>query len=420
MTEPSAHTRRNGESSSRWITLAVCFLMVTMTSGACFSFGVFLNPFRESFNATSAAVSGAYSITLWVFAFCSVLSGWAVDTYGPRITIMVGALILGCGYLVASLVDSLWHLYLACGLIGIGLSSGYVPTMTTISRTFIKRRGFALGLNSAGIGFGPLVMAPLQTHLILLRGWRFAYRVTACIVGLIFPVALLFRKRLVITTGETRNSAAPGPDPDGGKTARALTPLSGLRKLQWVFTSRVFWLFCLLFMAIGVSVQTVLAHIVAYAQVQGQTPMVAAAVLGSITGASMIGRIFMGTASDRIGRQKALVICTSFEGLMLVWLMAASSTWSLLTFGLIFGFFYGGHAPQLPALIGETLGFENMGAILGATNMFWGIGSAIGPFTTGYLYDLTGSYRPGFLIATALIFSASATGLFLRPSRRAE
>jgi len=148
--------------------------------------------------------------------------------------------------------------------------------------------------------------------------------------------------------------------------------------------------------------------------------MVAAAVLSSITGASMFGRIFMGTASDWIGRQKALVLCTALEGLMLLWLMAASSAWSLLAFGLIFGFFYGGHAPQLPALIGETLGFRNMGAILGVINLFWGIGSAVGPLVTGYLFDVTGSYRAGILIATVLSFSASATALFLRPSRGPE
>ncbi|MFH1489971.1 MAG: MFS transporter [Pseudomonadota bacterium] len=406
MTEPPAATRGYSKSSSRWITLAACFLVVTITNGAGLSFGVFLNPFRESFSATSAAVSGAYSITLWVFAFCGVVSGWAVDTYGPRITVMVGALILGSGYLLTGFVESLWQLYLTCALIGIGLSSGYVPTMTTISRTFVKRRGFALGLNSAGIGFGPLIMAPFQTHLILLRGWRFAYRVTACIVGITIPVALLLKKH---------------PKNQGeGSENRAVTPFSTLRKMTWVFTSRAFWLFCLLFLAIGVSVQTVMAHIVAYAQTQGETPMIAAAVLSSVTGASMIGRIFMGTASDWIGRQKALVLCTFFEGLMLLWLMAASSTWSLIIFGLIFGFFYGGHAPQLPALIGETLGFENMGAILGVINLFWGIGSAIGPLATGYLFDVTGSYRGGFMIATALMFTASATGLFLGPSKTSE
>ena len=102
---------------------------------------------------------------------------------------------------------------------------------------------------------------------------------------------------------------------------------------------------------------------------------------------------------------------------MLVWLMVTSSTWSLLVFGTVFCFSYGGHAPQLPALIGETLGFENMGATLGAINLFWGIGSAIGPFVTAYMFDVTGSYKVGFTLAAAFIFSASGIGLLLKGSK---
>ena len=408
MIEPITVIPRHRKSSYRWITLAACFLVVTIAYGAGLSFGVFLNPFRESFETTSAAVSGAYSTTLWVFAIFGVIAGRAVDRYGPRITIMAGAFILGSGFLLTGFIDSLWQLYLTSALIGIGLSSGYVPTMTTISRAFIKRRGFALGLNSAGIGLGPLIMAPLATHLITIGGWRLAYLVTACIAGVIIPVAL-FLKRYPETNekrieGRATDRIGPGP------------PLSDRMEMKWVFKTRVFWLFCLLFLSIGVSVQTVIAHIVAYSQSQGESPMIAAAVLSSVTGASMVGRIGMGSASDWIGRRRALILCTFFEGLMLLWLMATSSTWSVFVFGVFFGVFYGGHAPQLPALIGETLGFENMGVILGVINLFWGVGSAIGPFVTGYMFDVTGSYRGGFMIATAFIFSASAIGFFLKAS----
>jgi MFS family permease len=144
--------------------------------------------------------------------------------------------------------------------------------------------------------------------------------------------------------------------------------------------------------------------------------MIAAAALSSITGSSMVGRIAMGISSDWIGRRRALTLSTFLEGIMLLWLMATSSTWSLFLFGIFFGFFYGGHAPQLPALVGETFGLENMGAILGVVTLFWGIGSAIGPFVAGYLVDTTGSYRVGFMIAAAMIFVASAIGLLLKAS----
>ena len=146
--------------------------------------------------------------------------------------------------------------------------------------------------------------------------------------------------------------------------------------------------------------------------------MTAAAVLSTATGASMAGRIVMGFVSDWIGRRRAFIICTFLEGLMLVWLIATSSTWSLFIFGIFFGFFYGGHAPQLPALIGESLGFEKMGEILGVINLFWGVGSAVGPFVAGYMFDAMGSYKVGFMLAAAFIFSASGIGFLLKASKR--
>lgn len=188
------------------------------------------------------------------------------------------------------------------------------------------------------------------------------------------------------------------------------------KRRGWLFKSRVFWLFCLLFMTVGVSVQIVMVHIVPYGQSRGASPMISAAVLSSITGASMVGRIVMGISSDWIGRRRALMLSTFMEGIMLLWLMATSSTWSLFLFGIFFGFFYGGHAPQLPALIGETFGLEHMGAILGVMTLFWGIGSAIGPFVAGYLVDTTGSYRVGFMISAAMILVASAIGFVLKAS----
>jgi len=406
------------QSTHPWITLATCFLVVAITHGTGFSFGVFLNPLRQGFGMSVAAVSGAYSVALWAFAFSGIVGGWAVDRYGPRITIMLGAFVLGSGLFLTSFTHSLWQLYMTFGLIGVGLCTGYVPTMTTISRSFTTRRGLALGILGAGIGFGPLMMAPLATHLISTGGWRFAYRLVASIALINIPVALLLKGSRVDQHHQNRNSANTQRGAGREEGPKGTHPLSGLSGVTWAFKRSVFWLFCLLFFSIGVSVQTVMAHIVAYSQSEGASPMTAAAVLSTVTGASMAGRLAMGIASDSIGRRRALVLCTFSEGIMILCLVAASAPSSFFLFGFLFGFFYGGHAPQLPALIGETLGFESMGAILGVVNLFWGIGSTIGPFVTGYLFDMTGSYSIGFTVAAAAIFSASALGFILRTPER--
>lgn len=397
--------------------VGACTLVVTITYGTVFSFGVFMNPLRESFGKTSAAVSGVYSMTLWVFAFSGILAGRVVDTYGPRITIMIGSLIFGTAFLLTSVITSFWQLYLTCGLIGIGMSAGYVPTMTTISRTFTKRLGLALGINSAGVGLGPLIVAPLATHIISLYGWRFTYFALAVLAGLNLPVALLIQGHHVDEKEHFEEHVNDLNQPSRENPGTGIkSPFAGWKGIRQVSKTGTFLLFCLLFLTVGICVQTVIAHIIPFCQARGETPMTAASVLSTISGMSILGRVVMGLASDRIGRKRTLVLCTFSEGVMLVWVVATTSSWSLFAFGIIFGFFYGGHAPQLPALIGEILGLENMGAILGILTLFWGMGSAIGPVVTGYIFDATGSYGIGFIISSVTIFIASVISHFLKKS----
>jgi MFS family permease len=142
--------------------------------------------------------------------------------------------------------------------------------------------------------------------------------------------------------------------------------------------------------------------------------MTAATVLSTITGTSIAGRIIMGMASDWIGRKTALVICVSIEGIMMLWLINASSAWMLFLFAAVYGFCYGGHAPQLPALAGETLGLRHMGAIVGTASFFWGLGGALGTVLAGYAIDITGSYNAAFIIGALAMFLVVAISFILK------
>ena len=102
------------------------------------------------------------------------------------------------------------------------------------------------------------------------------------------------------------------------------------------------------------------------------------------------------------------------EGLLVLWLITASSVWMFFLFAIVFGFFYGGHVPQLPALVGETLGLEHMGTVLGATSFFWGVGGAIGPYLAGYIVDTTGSYAWAFAVGGLGMLLITATSLVVK------
>jgi len=148
------------------------------------------------------------------------------------------------------------------------------------------------------------------------------------------------------------------------------------------------------------------------------SPMMAAMVLSILSGASVVGRITMGMASDWIGRRRALVVCVFTEGAMMLWLIGASNVWMFFLFGVIYGLGYGGHGPQLPALSGETLGLRHMGAILGSLNFFWGIGAAVGPVLAGYLLDVTGNYSSAFILGASGMLIATALSFVARTPER--
>ena len=414
MSDSNTAIKRSGGLFYGWIIVAACFFVATITYGAGLSFGVFLTPLRESFSETSAAVSGAYSLCMFLYAGFGLFVGWGVDKYGPKITTMFGGLLLGLGLLLTSQVNTMWQLYMTYGLIGIGMSPAYTPFMTTVSRWFAKRRGLALGIMTTGIGAGPLIIAPLASYLISTGGWRFSYLVIGSFAGLIIAAALLLKRSPDeiggFPNGETYNANIPQPKT---KVSKVTSESSGF-SLKEAISTKAFWLLGSISLMVGIGLQMVLAHIVAYSEAKGISPMTAATVLSTISGASIAGRIIMGMTSDRIGRKKALVICVFTEGIMIFWLIGASSAWMLFVFGAIFGFCYGGHVPQFPALTAETLGLGHMGAILGAISIFWGARAALGPVLAGYILDTTGSYSSAFIVGVVAMFLAAAITFLLK------
>lgn len=400
-----------------WIIVAVCFVVTCITYGAGYSFGVYLIPFRESFGWSSAAVSGAYSLCLFMYTGFATLAGWGVDKYGPKQTTLLGGVILGTGLYLTSQVNAMWQLYATYGLIGIGMSCFYTPLMTTVSRWFVRRRGLALGVFSTGIGVGPLIMAPVITYIISTSGWRFSYIVMAIASAVIIVTSLLL-KRSPEQAGELPDGELP--DVHMPVSEKQATLESGQFSLKEAVSTKLFWMLAGMFFMIGLGLQMVVAHIVACSVSRGVPPMTAAAVFSAMNGASIVGRLVMGVASDRMGRKKGIALCLFIEGIMILWLIGASSTWMLFLFGVLFGFAWGGHTPQIPALIGETLGLQNMGKILGAASFFWGIGAALGPVLAGYMLDTTGSYTSAFIVGATGMLSAAVINVALKKPRRSK
>lgn len=395
----------------KWVILVSCFFVTMLGFGSGYTFGVYLNPLRGAFHASAAAISGAYSVCLFFYSSMASVMGWNVDKYGPRKTVAAGGFIISLGMLLTSQVNAVWQLYLTYLLVGIGMSAVYSPIMATISRWFDKRRGLALGMVSAGAGMGPVIVAPLARYLISLHDWHFAYLVVGTAAGFIIPAALLLR---------SKPPNSPGLPPGRKSTAAVKTgaPLSEQEySLKEALHTRAFWLVCTLFMSLGLGDQVLFAHIAAYGETRGLTPMQAATLISTITGAGILARLLSGGISDIIGRRKTLGICVFIEGSTILAIAVAPNPWTLYLFTALFGLGYGGHAPQIPALTGELFGLSHMGAILGAEVFFWGIGGSIGPYLAGYIFDVSGSYIMALTLSSTGVLLGSSTIFFIRSPR---
>lgn len=404
--------REAGTSGYAWVVLAVCFLITTLTYAGSYSFGLFFNPLRAEFGWSSAQTSGVFALFMFCYCIFGILSGWAVDHIGPRITTIVGGLCLGLGFLLSGMVHELWQIYLSYGVLaGAGMSSVYGPVLTTASRWFRRRQGLALGVVSSGIGLGTFVGPPIFGHLIPANGWRASYLAAGiCIGSTMMLLGLLLRKDPVQAAERPEERKNFDEERKGGRTSDV-----DEWSVRDVICTKPFWLYSAVYIMVGFGLQMMLAHLVPYMQETYRlSPSAAAAVFSVIGAASATGRLIMGGVSDYLGARKSLALSVVVEGAAVALIVLSTRPWMLYPFGVLLGFGYGGHAPQFPAIIRQLFGMKRMGRNIGLQQIFYGTGALLGPLLAGWMFDRAGSYVLPFSIASGVLMLAGWLSLTLK------
>ena len=387
-----------------WVVVAV-FLVIGITLyGIHFSFGVFFKSIEAEFNLTRTATSAIFSANLLLAGIFSFFFGWALDRYGPRRVVLLMVVFTGLSLVLTSQTNALWQLFITYSLLlALGTGPIYVVPMSAVSRWFDKKRGLALGLSSMGVGLGTMVMAPFATYLITNYNWQTAYLV----IGLIAWVVAVPLTRLL-----KRDPREIGALPDGVKIGDAGSPpeTETSPPTQHPFLSilqnRNFWVFASIWFLFAACIFLIVTHLVPHVTDIGFSPIEAATVLSLLGFASIPGRLLMGIASDRIGRKITFMVSMLLQAVAIAWLIWAQSLSSLYIFALVYGFFYSGFGPSGAALISDTFGVKNIGAVLGLMEIGFGIGAAIGSVVGGYIFDVNGNYTAAFIIAVVAMLVA--------------
>ncbi|MFC1953430.1 MFS transporter, partial [Chloroflexota bacterium] len=258
---------------------------------------------------------------------------------------------------------------------------------------------------STGTGLGPLITAPFATFLINSFNWRIAYLVIGIVAWLVVIPLSRYLKRDPYEIGEL---------PDGAKTQLEDTKMDENTFLADLSFQQAFRTRSLLFAS---SLFLVLTHIVPHTMDIGYSAVEAATILSLSGGATIVGRMLFGIASDKLGRKLAVAICTLLQFCAMLWLLWAQDLWMFYLFAILLGLAWGGMGPAMAALIGDTFGLNKLGVILGVLDVGFSTGAAIGPVIGGLIFDISNSYFLAFSLGTLIMLVATLLITLIKQER---
>jgi MFS family permease len=386
-----------GPGRARWGVLASAFTTLVLVQGATFTFPVFLIPLTRDFGGLRGMAAAAFSLHNLVVGLVATAVDPLMGRFGERRVFAAAAVILGAGLALSGTAGSplgLVFWFSVVGGVGAGLL-GSVAQTVMLSRWFPTARGTVVGLALSGMGMGMFLFAPLSAYLIERIGWRGAF------VALGAGTALLLLPTNALTPG------AP-PEATGGVSAQPAR--AGAARLPEILRTARFWCFAAAFFLTPVSNFMVTTHQVAHMIEAGIEPRWAAAAFGVMGLLSAVGRAGFGALSDRLGRIPAALssyVATALGTLALLLLAPGSPPWLLYAFVACFGLTLGARGPIIAVLAADLYRGRTYGTVLGVITLGNRLGSALGPWLGGVIYDLTGSYRIAFGVSIAAIVVAA-------------
>ncbi|PYN46903.1 MAG: hypothetical protein DME00_17515 [Candidatus Rokuibacteriota bacterium] len=407
-------------TSRRGLLLGGAFVTFAVSAALMHSYSVFLVAFLEEFRWSRAETSLAFSMSALVGGVSAPLVGVLVDRLGPRRLVLLGGSVLTLGLLGSAYVGALWQIVVLYGvLMTLGANGlGLVVFVPILSRRFVSNRGMAISIVQSANGFARAVSAPLAQLLISAIGWRHAYLAQAAFMGvLVWPLAALFRRDEPPAPRVSQSASPPG---EGVGAARPM-------RRDWTLAEAIatphFWLLFTVYLCTGLGSFFVSLHQLAFAVDAGFDKLYAASVLGFGAFLAVGGTIVTGTVSDYIGRELSAILAyaVSIVGVICaLFITGPQHAWLLWLHACFFGLTWGARGPTITAKTADLFPGPNLGTILGVITVGTGIGSAVGAWGAGWIFDVSGSYRLAFLasIASYLVGCIAFWALRRPPTRQ--
>jgi MFS family permease len=384
-----AYRRPGGLSTTSGpVVVAAVFCLVFLVMGAAFSFSTFASELARDLKAGSGSISFIFGCAMALLYGGGLFSGALADRIGTHRVAGAGALLAGVSLAAASAVGRVWQADVALGLgFGLGLAVCYTPAVAAVQPWFDRNRGVASGIALSGTGLGTLLMPLLARWLIDHEGWRAALIIMGLGVG---GFGFVASNWIRLPPGLPTTSSSPWSHPSLRKLARD----PSFRRLYVAgFLSSLVLL-------------VPIVHMVPHAIRAGVAPRDAALLISILGFGSLAGRLMLGHAADRLGRQRTLgALHVALGTMFLAWTIKEGFV-ALAFFAFAYGVCYGATIALRPAVIADHFGGPNLAAVTGLHYTSSVLGPLVGPAAFGYSVDFWNSDLIASCVAAACLVAA--------------
>ncbi|MCW3003885.1 MAG: ybfB [Conexibacter sp.] len=406
-----------------WTILALCFFAILCAQGVRLSFGAFVRPWEDAFDASRGTITLIGSLSFLVYGGSQPFVGRAVDHFGIRRTLVASSLLVAVGLALSAAAQSPAQLAITYGLIaslGFGGASG-VAASVAVTYWFTQRRGMAFALVEAGFGAGQLLLVPAALVAISAIGWRETLIAGAVLLAAV--VAPVLWRRLVDRPEDLGLEPIGGPAPAGAERAvgdgAPTTGPDGAIGFAGLLRARGFWMLALPFFVCGITTTGFVdTHLIPLAQDRGIPSATTGVAVALLAAANVTGILASGPLADRIDNRKLLAALYGTRGASFIALYLLAGGPALIAFALLFGLVDFSTVAPTQWLAARYVEPRTVGLAFGCLNAIHQLGSAIGAWIPGMAFDATGSYDTVLLVAAITLAVASVVSLSLpRPAK---